>query len=173
MAKSTVSFVEGLHISFQELALNRGLEQWYLVGYVEGQPFYLHYFGLGVTTWDAPINLTQVLRRRILAQFKKEVRGQKQGWLRELEFGNGTSIGPALHDTLGAEATAFHTVVWRDKMLDDRDEDYIVLNVPYAQREEAQKAGAVWRGKEQVWVVHKRLDQRAVAQWISSAQAQA
>ena len=57
-------------------------------------------------------------------------------------------------------------MAWREKMLDDRDEDYIVLNVPYNERKEALDAGAKWWPHKKVWVIHKTLDIGAVARWM-------
>lgn len=164
MSKSSVTFVEGIHTTFGEIATHRGLEQWHLVGRVEDQPFCLFYIGMGATNWQSPVTLTPTLRRRILAQFKKEVRGQKHTWLQEFEI-DLFHKGPA-HDALTAACLEFHKTAWRDKMLDDRDEDYIVLNVPYADREKAGAAGCKWWAHHKVWVIHKTLDQAPVAQWL-------
>ena len=166
MAKSSVSFVEGIHISFGDAATRRGLEQWYLVGTVEGEPFYLHYLGMGATNWAAKGQLTPTLRKRILAQFKKEVRGQKQPWLQEFEtdlFATGSS---PVQNAVTRAVIEFHKTAWRDRMLDDRDEDYIALRVPYADKDLAQAAGAQWRADKKIWVIHKKLDSGAVAQWM-------
>lgn len=166
MAKSSVSFVEGIHISFGERATQRGLEQWYLVGTIEGEPFYLHYLGMGATNWAARDQLTPTFRKRILAQFKKEVRGQKQPWLQEFETDLFATVSSPAQSAVTKAVIEFHKTAWRDRMLDDRDEDYVVLRVPYDDREKAKAAGAVWWHNQGVWAIHKKLDNGAVAQWM-------
>ncbi len=170
MSKSSVSFVEGIHISFGADATKRGLEQWYLVGRVDGQPFYLHYLGMGATNWASPETLGTTLRRRILARFKQEVRGQIHPWMQEFVTSLFVPASDPQQRALAAACIAFHRTAWRDRMLDDRDEDYVVLQVPYAEREQAQQQGAVWRSEQRTWVIHRRLLASAnVAAWLPPA----
>lgn len=164
MSKSSVTFVEGIHTSFGAIATTRGLEQWHLVGRIDGQPFYLLYLGMGATSWQSSAQLTPTQRRRILSRFKLEIRGQKHPWIQEFDVSL-FEHGPA-NEALTAACLEFHTRAWRNNMLDDRDEDYIVLNVPYADREKALLAGCKWWSHQKVWVIHKTLDQTPVAQWL-------
>lgn len=167
MSKSSVSFVEGIHISFGADATKRGLEQWYLVGRVDGQPFYLHYLGMGATNWASPEQLGTTLRRRILARFKQEVRGHAHPWLQEFETQLLAPTSDPQQRNIAAACIEFHRTSWRDRMLDDRDEDYVALQVPYDDREQAQKQGAVWRADLRTWMIHKRLLASAdVAAWL-------
>lgn len=166
MATSSVSFIQGIHVSFGAEAARRGLEQWYLVGYVEREPFYMHYLGMGVANWDAKIQLTPLLRRRILARFKATVRGELFPWLTEFSTDLFSKSNTPEQQILTAACLEFHKTAWRDKMLDDRDEDYVVLNVPYADRSEALATGAKWWHHKKMWVIHKSLDSGAVARWM-------
>ncbi len=172
MSKSSVSFVEGIHISFGADATKRGLEQWYLVGRVDGQPFYLHYLGMGATNWASPEQLGATLRRRILARFKQEVRGQTHPWMQEFVTTLFVPASDPQQQALTAACIDFYRTAWRDRMLDDRDEDYVALQVPYAEREQAQKQGAVWRADLRTWMIHQRLLASAdVAAWLPTSVA--
>ena len=171
MSKSSVSFVEGIHISFGPDANKRGLEQWYLVGRVDGQPFYLHYLGMGATNWAAPEQLGTTLRRRILARFKQEVRGQTHPWMQEFSTKLFVPSNDPHQRVVASACIEFYRTAWRDRMLDDRDEDYVALQVPYADREKAQQQGAVWRADSRTWMIHQRLLASAdVAAWLPTSE---
>ena len=167
MSKSSVSFVAGIHVTFGDRATLKGLEQWYVVGTVEQQPFYLHYLGLGATNWGSKgMPFTPTLRKRILAQFKKEVRHQDHSWLQEFSTDLFSPSSSPEQRKITAAVVEFYKTAWRDKLLDDRDEDYVVLAVPYTERAEALAAGAVWWPHKKVWAIHQKLDHGAVSKWM-------
>lgn len=117
MKKSSVSFVEGIHITFDEEATRRGLEQWFLVGYVEGRPFFLQYWGLGVARWEAVGQLEQRFKKRILASFRKNVRNETPSWLMQYESDLFADSRKVSHNIAKKAISDFYHIVWRQKML--------------------------------------------------------
>lgn len=117
MTKSSVSFVEGIHITFDEEATRRGLEQWFLVGYVEGKPFFLQYWGLGVARWEADGHLEPHLKKRILANFKKNVRNETPIWLIQYESDLFADNQKVSHNIATKATSEFYHIAWRQQML--------------------------------------------------------
>jgi hypothetical protein len=143
---------------------------WMVIGRLEsGTPFLLHYHGYGVTSWDCAERLSVGLRRKILALFAETCRtvAVRPPWvvfedLCELDRADDR----AARERAGELFLTFHREVWRGEYLNDWDEDYVVLKVPFAEKDQAKAAGARWEPAQKVWRVKRQADLSAFARWI-------
>lgn len=68
-----------------------------------------------------------------------------------------------------AIVTTFFHEVWRDHYLNDRNEDYIALAVPFAEKDQAKALGAKWDWEGKVWQVEKQDDMTPFSRWLPQA----
>lgn len=140
-----------------------------IVGKLEsGTPFKLEYNG-GVTNWSCAEALGEGLRRKILERLRREVRFADalpvymESHDLRLIFANDVA---AARDAYHGLYMSFHNEVWRAKYLNDRDEDYVVLGVPYAEKDAVKALGARFDGTLRKWKVKKQSDMAAFANWL-------
>ena len=144
---------------------------WHLIGRLEeGTPFFLQYTEPGTTAWTCAQNLGPSLRRKILAGLRTQVRNAS--WtafplqthdLRELDARD-FQEGQAETEKISGE---FLEAVWRRQYLSIREEDFIVLAVPFAEKDEAKALGAKWDAQAKVWKVQRQLDMSAFSRWLA------
>lgn len=143
------------------------VNHWHVIGRLEdGTPFYLAYQN-GVTHWTCEADLGDSLRKKILGMLREQLRRP-----------NGIPAYITLHDFTEEESIESvdqkHAAIWRDffdgtwrrDYLNDRDEDYVTLNVPFAEKDAAKALGAKWDGAVKAWKVKKRPDMSAFSRWL-------
>jgi hypothetical protein len=151
----------------------RDVYEYLVIGRLEDDtPFLLQYREGGITYWDCPIRLGEPLRRKILAKLRKEVRRAETppAYLTTHDF-----TADATTDVAFAAIEEFRHSVWRGQYLNEREEDYINLNVPFEQKNEAKALGARWDGVRRKWRIKRQVDMSAFARWLpaSSVDSQA
>ncbi|MBB4861440.1 hypothetical protein HNP46_000251 [Pseudomonas nitritireducens] len=143
--------------------------QLYLIGRLEdGTPFQLYYDN-GYTNWWCETTLGQSLRKKILGMLREDVRFQEKMpdfvTVHDMREADKSDL-KASSDHGSTLAMAFHDDVWRERYLDDRDSDYQVLDVPYAEKGAADALGASFNGRIRKWWVKKRDDMTPFAKWL-------
>lgn len=146
---------------------------WFIIGRLEDDtPFMLSY-SRAITNWWSNANLGASLRNKILKEFAENVRRAPVmpayitvHDVSEIDRTNINAGGVAA----GEITMPFIRDVWRNKYLDDRDEDYMALNVPFAEKEAAKALGAKWDGAAKVWRVKKQGDMRAFSRWMQATE---
>lgn len=141
-----------------------------VIGEVIGKaPFLLSYMGIGVTSWWCNEQLGDSLRKKILGQFRDEVRYKDplpefigQHDLREQDQADLRSSG----DRAAEICERFIKVDWLENTLGEREEDWVTLQVPYVQKDAAKALGARWNAQEKVWQAKASDDMSAFEQWL-------
>ena len=154
-----VSFTTGIAIDrmMPRVASVQGLSpkrSWLLIGLIDYKdPFLLAYQEGGVTQWTSPVALGDGLRKKILGRLREQVReaASLPGYI---------TVHDLTHlDLREADAPAaqlwqqFFDQQWRANTLNDRDEDWLALTVPFAEKDQAKALGAKWDAGKKVWVV--------------------
>lgn len=120
------------------------------------------YLSLGpVNHWESPVHLGLPLRRKILAA-AKALLAAPPAWfeIRHMSEFDG-------EDALVTFIQRFHREVWRGEYLGDREEDYVVLAVPYAEKDEAKALGARWDPELKRWKVRREQLSEAFTRWLA------
>ncbi len=156
------------------LCINRRAIQrytWLVIGRLNGKtPFLLTYQGFGLTLWDSPVLLSEGLRKKILTMFRLTCRSSsiRPAWVQFHDLSPEDILsGEAADEHARALMLEFHRDIWRHRYLNDRDEDYVTLNVPYAEKDSAKAVGARWEPVQKVWRVKRRKDMTPFARWLS------
>ena len=143
---------------------------WMVIGRLQsGTPFLLTYHGFGVTNWDCAARLGEGLRRKILNLFAETCRlvAVRPPWVDFQDFSElDLTDAEAATERAGQLSMSFHREVWRAQYLNDRDEDYVALKVPFAEKDAAKAAGARWEPMQKVWRVKRQADMAAFARWL-------
>jgi hypothetical protein len=91
----------------------------------------------------------------------------RPAWVEFHDFAEEDAIDSQAASARAGEITmAFHREVWRREYLNDREEDYVALKVPFAEKDAAKAAGARWEPMQKVWRVKLRADMAAFARWL-------
>ena len=143
---------------------------WMVIGRLEsGTPFLFHYQGSGFTSWECAVRLGEGQRRKILHLFAETCRtvAVRPPWV---HFHDLSKLDLADEHQATARAgeacLAFHREVWRGEYLNDRDEDYVALKVPFAEKDQAKALGARWEPMQKVWRVKRQEDMAAFGRWL-------
>lgn len=142
---------------------------WHIIGRLnDGTPFLLDY-SQSVTNWTCAVNLGDSLRKKILDKLREELR-RPTTFPDYIVVHDLTAFDDENID-LGASKAAevvktFFRDVWRDRYLNDRDEDYIALAVPFAEKDQAKALGAKWDWENKTWRVKKQDDMTPFSRWI-------
>lgn len=145
----------------------------------DGTPFNLRY-GIA-TSWDCQVRLGESLRKKILDGLRRQVRFADalpdfviDHDLTAMRY-DYAAYPERVDDPLWVEEDRiereFRDDVWRNLYLDDRDSDYVVLSVPYVERDQAKAAGAVWNGRLRAWWVNRPADLSAFSRWLPAEPA--
>lgn len=146
---------------------------WHLIGKLEdGTPFFLQYTEPGVALWDCPKVLGQSLRRKILSKLRAEVRyadnvafALEAHDLRELDQKD-LHLG---HEQAEKLSLDFFHGVWRARYLGKSLEDWVSLQVPFSEKDQAKALGARWDSVAKVWKVARQDDMSAFSRWLPAA----
>lgn len=148
----------------------RPRDYWYVIGNLsDGTPFFLAYEL--IPSWISPKHLGEPMRRKILKEFKARIACAphpafiERHDLTGIADDNSDDPSSASQQALGLYL-AFFNGAWRAETLNDRDEDYVWLDVPYAEKDEAHALGAEWRGAEKKWRVKQPDDLSPFARWL-------
>lgn len=149
---------------------HRDADAWCIIGRLEdGTPFLLHYCR-GVTFWDCTQQLGEGIRRKIIRLAKEQLLQAvplpafaKVHNLRPLDMSDIQTSNQVAQDL----SQAFLKEVWRAQYLNDRDEDYLYLQVPFAEKGLAKQLGAKWDGERKQWKVKRQADMSAFAAWLA------
>lgn len=140
---------------------------WWVIGRVgTDTPFLLSYQEGGATQWTCAAALGEGLRKKILGRVRTELR-QATALPGYAVVHDLTHLGLREADAPAAQIwQQFFDQEWRANTLSDRDEDWLVLRVPFAEKDQAKAMGAKWDASKKVWLA--RADQRdAFAKWLS------
>lgn len=176
---AAVSLEVGLCL-WRRLPAFGGLQErrdWLVIGRVGGStPFLLSYAGLGVANWWCEERLGDSMRKKVLRVFREEVRqaGALPSFVAlhdlrdddEKDFETSSRRAGEIHG-------AFFKDVWRAGYLGDRDDDYVALKVPFAEKDAAKALGARWKSETRTWVVKRQDDMSAFARWMDGQAAPA
>lgn len=151
----------------------RPVDAWTVIGRLgTGEPFCLFYQGLGLTQWHSPTHLGDSLRKKILDHLREQVRDAATPpafiTVHDLRALDDRTLTEGNAEA-GRLSQAFFDDVWRAEYLHDRDADWIELDVPYVERQQASDLGALWHPGRRKWRVHKSQDLSAFARWASTA----
>lgn len=140
-----------------------------IIGRLEdGKPFLLRYAS-GITNWTSPADLGEALRKKILSGLRQQVRYAESlpSYLVQHDLRPTDANDPDVAARRAADIEqAFFRDVWRAQYLDDRDEDYVALAVPFAEKDAAKALGAKWDGAARVWRVKRQDNMSAFARWM-------
>lgn len=140
---------------------------WQVIGLIgDGTPFLLYYSGAGFTQWHAPSHLGDPLRRKILAGLRVEVRraDPPPAWLQVHDLtALGIEEGAKAAEKLTLE---YYHDVWQAGYAPEPAPDYVLLAVPFAEKDQAKALGAVWYPEGKTWRVQRREDMSAFAAWL-------
>lgn len=168
-----VEMIEGLHARYLVSSMTssrlRVADHYLVIGRIGDQPFFLSY-DRGVTRWQSAADLDERLRRKILHVLRKELRHAPvcPGWCRFLDLQG--LPGLQAKQALGDAISSFARDRWRSAILGDRDEDYVDLAVPFAEKDQAKASGAVWSPSRKVWRVNLALyDRASFERWLPSS----
>jgi Domain of unknown function (DUF5710) len=161
-----VSFERALCINRREI---RGYA-WMAIGRLDGKaPFLLTYQGVGLTSWESPERLNEGLRKKILGIFRETCRTPtvRPVWVEFHDLTEAEARDPNAATERAADLTmGFHRDIWRREYLNDRDEDYLELKVPFAEKDAAKAVGARWEPLKRVWRIKRQEDLSAFARWL-------
>ena len=165
-----VSFETGLLIRRRIPDLHRRIprKDFVLIGKAGDTPFCLAYRG-GVTSWWCQERLGDSLRKKILGVLREEIRYGETlpAYIVEHDIRESDELDLNASSRAASDVElAFFNDVWRGVYLDDRDEDYVALAVPFAEKDEAKALGAKWDAQERVWKVKRQEDMSAFARWM-------
>lgn len=147
---------------------------WHVIGRLDdGTPFLLDY-SQAVTNWVCAANLGSSLRGKILSKLREELR--RAATIPDFIVAHDLTAFDDVNIDLGASkafaiVSTFFREVWRDRYLNDRDEDYVALSVPFSEKNQAKALGAKWDGENAVWRVKKQDNMEPFARWLSDASA--
>jgi hypothetical protein len=113
--------------------------------------------------------LGEGLRRKILNLFAETCRtvAVHPPWVDFQDFSTLDATDErAASERAGQLCLTFHREVWRAEYLNDRDEDYVALKVPFAEKDQAKAAGARWEPMQKVWRVKRQADMAAFGRWL-------
>lgn len=161
---SFVSFIEGICINVMvasDINYNDKKEErhFYVIGYLDNKTsFMLCYIGAGITQWYCKERIGDALRRKILENFKSEIRSNDvlPSYIKYYDFKEELSL---LHNL----AMDFINKIWEQKY--SGKEPIIILDVPFEEKQEAQKLGAFWDGSIKKWCIEESK-QAALSKWI-------
>lgn len=167
------SFEKGLRLwrAIPEIYGPRPRQDWWLVGRLEdGTPFLLIYAGGGLAQWACAQQLGAGLRKKILNGLReglRQIETLPEGVVPydfraqdEADFNAGCAAAEQV-------TQAFFRDIWRAQYLDDRDEDYLDLTVPFADKDAAKAVGAVWDSERRTWRINtKRVALSTVSRWL-------
>lgn len=145
---------------------------WHIIGRLDDGTSFLLDYNQAVTNWTCAVNLGDSLRKKILGKLREELRRPATFpdyiVVHDLTAFDGENVD------LGASKAAtiistFFRDVWRSRYLNDRDEDYIALAVPFAEKDQAKALGAKWDGENKVWRVKKQDDMTSFNRWLPQA----
>lgn len=147
---------------------------WHVIGLLDdGTPFLLNY-SQAVTNWVCEVNLGNSLRKKILGKLREELRRTDTvpGYIvaHDLTAFDDENIDLGAQNA-GAIVAAFFREVWRGRYLNDHDEDYVALAVPFSEKDQAKALGAKWDGGNRVWRVKKQDDMTPFSRWLPQAPA--
>lgn len=165
-----VSFETGLlfHRSIPAFQYRAPRKDYFLIGKAGDVPFFLAYQG-GVTNWWCQERLGESLRKKILGVLREEIRYSESlpSYIVEHDFRESDEQDLDASSRAASDVEmAFFNDVWRRIYLGDRDEDYVSLAVPFAEKDEAKAMGAKWDAQERVWKVKRQEDMSAFGRWM-------
>jgi hypothetical protein len=141
---------------------------YFLIGRAGETPFYLAYQG-GITNWRCQERLGDSLRKKILGVLREEIRygATLPPYIVEHDFRESDERDLDASSRAASDVElAFFNDVWRGIYLNDRDEDYVVLSVPFAEKDEVKALGAKWDAQNRVWKVKQQEDMSAFSRWM-------
>lgn len=147
----------------------RDVWHWWAIGRLDnGEPFLVTH--TGPVGWDSPAHLGDGLRKKILGRLRTDVRhatAPPAGFachdLRAVDR-QGLEVGRV---AAGALVEAFRRDVWRARFLQDHDTDYVILNVPFAEKDAAKAAGAQWDPAQRTWKINAtKANPDAFERWL-------
>ena len=177
-------------ITFERCLVLRWLHPWddrwpdarrfHVIGRLEdGTPFYASWQAfLSVTSWNSTVTLGQGLRGKILRQIRAELADaptlpayavehdfrskQEDEALRCANFS-------ALWDKeIEPHLLHFHNNIFVREYLGIREEDFVHLTVPFAEKDEVKALGAKWDGSAKKWKINISEKER-FSRWIIPA----
>lgn len=138
-----------------------------LIGTLGGIPFLLVYDEGGLTRWTSDADLTEPARRKILQVLRKTLRQATTlpAWCTSIDL---TALPEAQAlEALASRQADFTRTRYREAVLGDRAQDYVDLVVPFAEKDQAKAAGAVWDPGRRVWRANMtRLPREDFARWL-------
>lgn len=139
---------------------------WLVIGRVGGQvPFLLSYQEGGATQWTCERGLGDGLRKKILGHLRTQLR-QASALASYASVHDLTHLGVREADEPAQQLwTQFYDQDWRAQTLNDRDEDWLELRVPFAEKDQAKAAGARWDAGKKAWLARK-VDRANFARWL-------
>ncbi|HZC25015.1 MAG TPA: DUF5710 domain-containing protein [Candidatus Binatia bacterium] len=141
---------------------------WHIIGRLEdGPPFLLMYSGCGMTNWFCSANLGDSLRKKILDKVRTDLRraDTPPSYITVHDL-TGEADWQVANSRAEQLSLSFFKTAWRSGTLNDRDEDYISLAVPFAEKDEAKALGAKWDGQAKAWKVKLQADMTPFARWL-------
>ncbi|TXG96145.1 MAG: hypothetical protein E6R08_10250 [Nevskiaceae bacterium] len=146
---------------------------WFVIGRLEGGiPFLLKYSDCD--QFICNVFLGGPRRLLILAQFRKEIlhAGVKKPFIEVRDLRDLGAPNPDAEEAAVERIwREFKRKVWQEETLGEREEDFIPLKVPFAEKESAKSLGARWYAEQKVWKVHKSKDLRLFKRWMPGGPA--
>lgn len=139
-----------------------------MIGRLENNtPFLLNYTD-GLTSWSCADSLPLPLRRKILNTLRHQVRftDNQPNYITYYDLQNITDFSESTKKSEEIYSHFFNDV-WRNTYLDDRDEDYIDLIVPFAEKDKVKALGAKWNPVKKVCTVKNQPDMTPFHQWMN------
>ena len=119
-----------------------------------------------MTNWFCSANLGDSLRKKILGMVRTDLRRADPPpsyiTVHDLTGEADWKVASSRAEQL---SMSFFKDAWRSCTLNDRDEDYIPLVVPFTEKDEAKALGAKWDGTAKVWKVNMQADLALFARW--------
>jgi hypothetical protein len=142
---------------------------WHIIGRLDDDTPFLLEYSQAVTNWVCSETLGAALRRKILGKLREDIRRSQEIpefiVTHDLTAFDDASIDLAASNA-GVIVAAFFRDIWRERYLDDRDEDYVALSVPFAEKDAAKALGAKWDAENRIWRVRKQDDMEPFARWL-------
>lgn len=147
---------------------SRVVDHYTVIGRVGQDPFLLEYQEGGLTYWNSPANLGDRVRRKVLSVLRKQAR-HAQALPAWCGFHDWSALDQNVsHHRLSEASSDFFERRWKDATLNDRTEDYVDLNVPFAEKDEARALGALWDPARRVWRANlARLEAKRFERWLT------
>ena len=160
---------------------------WWVIGRVEQDaPFLLIYQDPGLTSWICESNLGDGLRKKILTHLRAlRYASEMPGYVKILDLvSEGLDTLKACQAATEAAFLEFFNKTWRAKYLDDFDEDWVDLDVPFEDRSQVKELGqqirqsmgkqlVTWSAQTKRWRINARKigDTSAFSKWLRTSAA--